>query len=43
MAGGAGIYISSSLNALPRSDLNLILMVRQNPAGLKSYMNTNLA
>ena len=22
MAGGAGIYISSSLNALPRSDLN---------------------
>ena len=22
MAGGAGIYMSSSLNALPRSDLN---------------------
>ena len=41
MAGGAGKYISSTLNAIPRSDLTLIIMW-QNTAGLKPYKNSTI-
>jgi len=41
MAGGAGMYISSSLNAIPRSDLTLIIMW-QNTAGLKPYKTSTI-